>query len=59
VVWRYVPPGRVAGIVLLALLGLAATSIPELALATCAAAVVVAVAVADYIPRLARVPARS
>ena len=59
VVWRYVPPGRVAGIVLLALLGLAATSIPELALAACAAAVVVAVAVADYIPRLARVPARS
>jgi low temperature requirement protein LtrA len=59
VVWRYVPPGRVAGIVLLALLGLVATSIPELALATCAAAVVVAVAVSDYIPALARVPAHS
>ena len=51
VVWRHVPPSRVAGVVLLALLGLAATSIPELALAVCAAAVVVAVAAADYIPR--------
>ena len=59
VVWRYVPPIRVAGIVLLALLGLAATSIPELALATCAAAVVVAVAVSDYIPRLSHPPART
>jgi low temperature requirement protein LtrA len=52
VVWRHAPPGRIAGIVLLALLGLAATSVPELALATCAAAVVVAVAVSDYVPRL-------
>jgi low temperature requirement protein LtrA len=59
VVWRYVPPSRIAGIVLLALLGLAATSIPELALATCAAAVVVAVAVSDYIPSLSRIPTRA
>jgi low temperature requirement protein LtrA len=50
VIWRHVPPSRIAGIVLLALLGFAATSIPALALAVCAAAVVVGVAVADYLP---------
>jgi low temperature requirement protein LtrA len=58
VVWRYVPPNRIAGIVLLALLGLAATSIPELALGTCAAVIVVAVAVSDYVPSLTHIPAR-
>lgn len=57
VVWRTVPPSRVAGIALLALLALAASSIPELGLAACAAAVVLAVAVSDYIPGLAHAPA--
>jgi low temperature requirement protein LtrA len=50
VVWRYVSWPRVAGIAALALLGLAARAIPSLALATCAAAVVTAVAVSDRLP---------
>ena len=40
----------VAGIVALGLLGLAATAIPELGLAACAAGVVAAVAASDRLP---------
>jgi hypothetical protein len=43
---------RVAGIAVLALLGLAATTIPELGLAACAAAVVAAVAASDRLPAM-------
>jgi hypothetical protein len=43
---------RVAGIAVLALLGLAAKAIPELGLAACAAGVVVAVAATDRLPGL-------
>jgi low temperature requirement protein LtrA len=50
IVWRYVSWPRVAGIAVLALLGLAAKSIPELGLAACAAGVVVAVAATDRLP---------
>ena len=52
VVWRYVSWPRVAGIAVLAVLGLAATAIPELALAACAAGVVAAVAASDRLPGL-------
>jgi len=51
-VWRYVSWPRVAGIAVLALLGLAAKAIPELGLAACAAGVVVAVAATDRLPGL-------
>jgi low temperature requirement protein LtrA len=47
-VWRVVSWQRVAAVVVLGLLGLAARSLPALALALCAAAVVVGVAVADH-----------
>jgi low temperature requirement protein LtrA len=57
VVWGQLPRPRVAGIVVLALLAPAAGAIPRLALASCAAAVVLAVAVTDYVPRLAGRPA--
>jgi low temperature requirement protein LtrA len=50
VVWRTVPWTRLAGIVVLALLALAAGAIAEIALAGCAAAVVAAVAAADRRP---------
>jgi low temperature requirement protein LtrA len=50
VVWRDVSWPRVAGIAVLALLGLAATAIPQLGLAACAAGVVTAVAAADRLP---------
>jgi low temperature requirement protein LtrA len=46
VVWRTVSWPRLTGIAVLALLGLAATAIPELGLAACAAGVVAAVAAA-------------
>jgi low temperature requirement protein LtrA len=49
VVWRVLPRGRLGGIVVLALLGFGARSMPELALAACAAAAVAAVAVTDYV----------
>jgi low temperature requirement protein LtrA len=52
VVWRNVSWTRLAGIIVLALLGLAATAIPELALAACAAGVVAVVAVTDRLPWL-------
>jgi low temperature requirement protein LtrA len=47
VVWRTLSWPRVAGIAVLALLGLAARTIPELGLAACAAGVVAAVAASD------------
>jgi low temperature requirement protein LtrA len=50
VVWRVLPWPRVAGIAVLALLGLAAKAIPELGLAACAAGVVIAVAATDRLP---------
>jgi low temperature requirement protein LtrA len=52
VIWRHVSWTRVAGIAVLALLGLAATAIPELGLAACAAGVVTAVAASDRLPGL-------
>ena len=52
VVWRDVSWPRVAGIAVLALLGLAATAIPQLGLAACAAGVVTAVAATDRLPGL-------
>jgi low temperature requirement protein LtrA len=50
VVWRVVSWPRLAGIAVLALLAPAASAIPDLALAACAAAVVTAVAVTDRLP---------
>jgi low temperature requirement protein LtrA len=50
VVWRHVSWPRVTGVAVLALLGLAATAIPELGLAACAAGVVAAVAASDRLP---------
>ncbi len=47
VIWQTVSWPRVAGVAVLALLGLAATAIPELGLAACAAAVVAVVAACD------------
>jgi low temperature requirement protein LtrA len=47
-VWRVVSWPRVAAVVILGLLGLAAGSLSGLGLAVCAAAVVVGVAVADH-----------
>jgi low temperature requirement protein LtrA len=52
VVWHYLSWPRVAGIAVLAVLGLAAKAIPELGLAACAAGVVVAVAGSDRLPGL-------
>ena len=54
VVWRYPSWPRVAGIAVLALLGLAAKAIPELGLAACAAGVVAAVAATDRLPGIHR-----
>jgi low temperature requirement protein LtrA len=50
VVWRTVSWPRLTGVAVLALLGLAATAIPELGLAACAAGVVAAVAATDRLP---------
>jgi low temperature requirement protein LtrA len=50
VIWRHVSWSRVAGVAVLALLGLAATAIPELGLAACAAGVAAAVAASDRWP---------
>ncbi len=47
-VWRVVPWSRLAALAVLGLLGAAAPHISALALGTCAAAVVIAVAVLDY-----------
>jgi hypothetical protein len=49
---RHLSWQRLAGIVALALLALAARSIPALALAACAAALLIAVAVCDRLPWL-------
>ena len=54
VVWRFVSWPRLAGIAGLALLGLAADTIPALALAACVAALVTAVAASDRFPSLPR-----
>lgn len=51
VIWRRTPWSRAAALVALALLGLLAPHVSVLALAGCAAAVVVAVAIADYLTR--------
>jgi low temperature requirement protein LtrA len=48
-IWRRVSVPRVAALVVLGLLGLLAPHVTALALATCAAATVVAVAVADHV----------
>jgi len=58
VIWGSVPWTRLAGIAVLALLALAARTVPELALAACAASVVVGVAVADRLPWLPHPEAR-
>ena len=50
VVWRVLSWPRLAGIAMLGLLALAAHAIPALALGTCAAAVVIVVAVSDRCP---------
>ena len=50
-IWRRISWSRLAGIAALALLGLLAPHVPALVLAACSAAVVVAVAVADYVWR--------
>ena len=57
VVWRYVSWPRVAGIAVLALLGLTAKAIPELGLAACAAGVVTAAAASDRLPWAPHPPA--
>jgi low temperature requirement protein LtrA len=51
VVWRKPSWPRIGAVAVLALLGLAAPHIPALALGACAAAVVIAVAVIDYVQR--------
>jgi low temperature requirement protein LtrA len=56
VVWRHVSWTRIAGVAVLALLGLAAKAIPELGLAACAAGVVAAVAACDRVPGVGRRP---
>ena len=53
-VWRVLSWPRLAGIAVLGLLALAAHAIPALALGTCAAAVVIVVAVSDRLPWLPR-----
>jgi low temperature requirement protein LtrA len=49
VVWRTPSWPRIGAVAILALLGLAAPHIPALALSTCAAAAVIAVAVIDHV----------
>lgn len=51
VVWRTVPWSRIAAVAVLALLGLLAPHVALLTLASCAAAVIVAVAVTDHLLR--------
>ena len=58
VVWRVLSWPRLAGIAVLGLLALAAHAIPALALGTCAAVLVIAVAASDRLPWLPR-PAES
>jgi len=47
-VWRVVPWTRLAALIVLGLLGLAAPALPALGLGLCAAVVVLAVAALDY-----------
>jgi low temperature requirement protein LtrA len=47
VIWRVIPWSRLTAIVVLGLLGFAASSLPEIALSACATVVVLAVAVCD------------
>jgi len=54
VVWRVVSWPRLAGIAVLGLLAFAARAIPALALSTCAAVLVIAVAASDRLPWLPR-----
>jgi low temperature requirement protein LtrA len=54
VVWRVLSWPRLAGIAVLGLLALAARAIPALALGTCAAVLVIAVAASDRLPWLPR-----
>ena len=49
VIWRTAPWSRIIAVAVLALLGLAAPHLSALALSACAAAVVIAVAVADHV----------
>jgi low temperature requirement protein LtrA len=49
VIWREASWPRIGALVILALLGLAAPQLSALALSTCAAALVIVVAVADYV----------
>jgi low temperature requirement protein LtrA len=49
VIWRRLSWPRIAAVAVLGLLGLAAPHMPALALGGCAAAVVIAVALADYL----------
>jgi low temperature requirement protein LtrA len=49
VVWRVIPWTRLAGIAVLGLLGIGAHTLPEIALAACAAAVVAGVAALDRV----------
>jgi low temperature requirement protein LtrA len=51
VIWRTTPWSRIVAVAVLALLGLAAPHLSALALSACAAAVVIAVAVADRVQR--------
>ncbi len=51
VIWRTTPWSRIVAVAVLALLGLAAPHVSALALSTCAAVVVIAVAVADHAQR--------
>ena len=51
VIWRTTPWSRIIAVAVLALLGLAAPHVSALALSTCAAVVVIAVAVADHAQR--------
>ncbi len=50
-VWRVISWSRIAAVAVLALLGLLAPHVAVLTLAICAAAVIVAVVVADYLTR--------
>jgi low temperature requirement protein LtrA len=58
VVWRVIPWTRLAGVAVIALLGLVTAVLPEIALAACVAVVVALVAAADHRPQAASVPLR-
>jgi hypothetical protein len=58
VIWQAVSWARIAAVVVLALLGLAAPHLTAVALGGCTAAVVLAVAASDYLYRPATEPDR-